>query len=158
MLDIGKIAVAWGGLLPAFAKLVRHWNPPPLRNEAAYRDHLLTRIRASVPPDTKVEKEYRHRGTTVDIWLRWSGLVRSDELAFELKVNLKRKTEFDRLVGQVESLDPIKNNVLLVLIGTTDQSLLGRLQEKYAAFITPPLTTTPSTLAIVEVPISSSAA
>ena len=150
MLDIGKIAVAWGGLLPAFAKLVRHWNPPPLRDEAAYRDHLLTRIRASVPPDTKVEKEYRHRGTTVDIWLRWSGLVRSDELAFELKVNLKRKTEFDRLVGQVESLDPIN--------GTTDQSLLGRLQEKYAAFITPPLTTTPSTLAIVEVPISSNVA
>jgi hypothetical protein len=153
---MGKLAVTWNGLLPSIVELVRYWAPPPLKNEAAYRDHLLSHIRASVPEDTKLEREFRHQGTTIDIWLRWSGLVQRSELAFELKVNLKKKTEFDRLVGQVESLEPKSNNVLLVLIGKTDQSLLGRLQDKYAAYIAPPIGTT-ATLAIVEVAVASNA-
>jgi hypothetical protein len=156
MPKIEKLSVTWNGLLLSFAELVHHWGPPALKNETAYRDHLLTHIRDSVPADTKLEREFRHHGTTIDIWLRWSGLVQRGEIAFELKVNLKKKTEFDRLVGQVESLDPRNNNVLLVLIGETDQSLLGRLREKYASQITPPIGTT-ATLAIVEVPVATNA-
>ena len=153
---ISKLAVTWEGLLTAIAKLTAQWHPPPLKNEAAYRDHLLALIRSAVPSDTKVEKEYRHHGTTIDIWVRWVGLAMSGELALELKVNLKKKTEFDRLVGQVESLNPEANAVLVVLIGETDRSLLGRLQEKYSRFITPPIGTS-ATLAIVEVPTSTNA-
>lgn len=150
---ISKPAVTWEGLLASFVKLCLQWQPPELKNEVAYRDHLLDLIRASVPSDAKLEKEYRHRGTTIDIWVRWTGLVFKGELALELKVNLKKKTEFDRLVGQIESLNPEDNAVLIVLIGETDPSLLGRLTEKYARFIRPQTGTTP-TLAIVQVPVA----
>lgn len=156
-MNISKLAVTWEGLLSAIVKLVRQWQPPQLKNEAAYRDHLLALIRNAVPADTKVEKEYRHYGTTIDIWIRWSGLLLNSELSLELKVNLKKKTEFDRLVGQIESLNPEVNPVLVVLIGETDRALLGRLQEKYARFIKPPLTATPATLAIVEIRTSANA-
>jgi len=152
-MSISKLAVTWEGLLTSFSKLVGKWRPPQQKNEAGYRDHLLALIRSSVPSDTKVEKEYRHHGTTIDIWIQWSGLVLSGELALELKVNLKKKTEFDRLVGQIESLKPEKNAVLVVLIGETDPSLLGRLQEKYSSFIKPLMGTT-ATVAIVEVSIA----
>jgi hypothetical protein len=155
-MNISKLAVTWEGLLSAVAGLVGQWKPPLLKNEVAYRDHLLSLIRSAVPPDTKVEKEYRHHGTTIDIWVRWVGLVLNGELALELKVNLKKKTEFDRLVGQIESLSPETNAVLVVLIGETDQSLLGRLQEKYARFIKPAVGTS-ATLAIVTVPTATNA-
>lgn len=78
-----------------------------------------------------VEKEYRHLGTTLDLWLRWGGLLSSEEICFELKVKLSRKTDYDRLVGQIEGIDPRKNQVIVVLIGDTDPSLLGRLKDRY---------------------------
>jgi len=155
-MTIRKLAVTWEGLLTVLFKLTSKWQPPRLKNEAAYRDHLLELIRSSVPSDTKVEKEYRHHGTTIDIWVRWTGLLFSGELALELKVNLRKKAEFDRLVGQIESLNPEANAVLVVLIGETDRSLLGRLQDKYSRFIKPPAGTTP-TLAIVEISITTNA-
>jgi hypothetical protein len=73
----------------------------------------------------------------------------SDELAFELKVNLKKKTDFDRLVGQIEGLEPRKNKVLVVLIGDTDPMYLGRLEAKYAE----QMKRSPATLSIVQVTI-----
>ena len=85
----------------------------------------------------------------MDLWLGWKGVIESDELAFELKLNLKKKTDFDRLIGQIEGLEPRKNKVLVVLIGETDPALLGRVRDKYAEQIK----ASPPTLAIVLVPV-----
>ena len=156
MTRIEKFSATWHGLLPVIAKLATEWQPPILKNELAYRDHLLAHVRQAVPADTTVEKEYRHRGTTVDLWLRWKGLLVTDELAIELKVNLKKKTEFDRLIGQVESLQPKNYKTLIVLIGATDEQLLARLREKYASYISPPIGTI-ATMAVVAVPTPKSA-
>ena len=150
MAKIEKISVTVNGLLPVFTDLLKTWLPPKLKNEVAYRDHLLNYIREAVPPETKVEREFRHRGTTMDIWVGWKGFLSTDELAFELKLNLKRKTDFDRLVGQIEGLEPAKNKTLLVLVGETDHALLGRIKEKYAAQLKPPVGTA-VTFAIVTV-------
>jgi hypothetical protein len=135
MAKIEKLAVSFNGLMPTFVKLVEAWRPPTLKAETAYRDHLVDHIRASVPDDARVEKEYRHRGTTMDIYVSWKGLLQNDELAFELKKDLAKKTDFDRLVGQIEGLDPMKNKVIVVLAGKTDKALLGRLREKYAKLL-----------------------
>lgn len=135
MKKIEKLEVSWNGLLPVITKVVSQWKPPRLKSEISYRNDLLALLRDVLPTDTQLEKEYRHRGTTMDIWLKWQGVLQSDELAFELKVNLKKKTEFDRLIGQIEGLDPRRNKVLVVLIGDTDRDLLGRLEAKYATQI-----------------------
>lgn len=135
MKKIEKLEVSWNGLLPVVSKVVSQWNPPRLKSEISYRNDLLAMLREVLPADTQLEKEYRHRGTTIDIWLKWQGVLQSDELAFELKVNLKKKTEFDRLVGQIEGLDPRRNKVLVVLIGETERDLLGRLEAKYVTQI-----------------------
>jgi len=72
-----------------------------------------------------------------------------------VKVNLKKKTEFDRLVGQIEGLDPRRNKVLVVLIGETDRDLLGRLEAKYATQIRGDIDVDKS-LALVQVSVSES--
>jgi hypothetical protein len=131
MTQIQKFSVFWTGLVPAFETLLSHWNPPILSREIAYRDHLFNFLLQAVPPDAYVEKEYRHRGTTTDLWVKWQGFFQKGELAIELKLNLKKKTECDRLVGQLESLNPKENPVLLVLIGETDPVFFNRINEKY---------------------------
>jgi hypothetical protein len=149
--QIRKLNVSWQGLLPAMTKFVTDWSPPKLRSEAQYRDHLLKQLRESLPSDAKLEKEYRHRGTTLDIWLGWTGLLSTDEVAFELKLNLCRKTDYDRLVGQIEGLEPVRNKTIVVLIGNTDLSLLGRLRARYGKFTDEPLA---QTMSIVCVPVA----
>jgi len=149
MARLEKLAVTWNGLVKAFEKHVGDWKPPKLKTEVNYRDHLLAYLRDTLPQDTKVEREYRHLGTTLDLWVGWKGVFAPGELAFELKVNLKKKkTDYDRLVGQIEGINPRKNKTLVVLIGETDQGLLGRLKERYEEQIK---STTDVTLAIVQV-------
>jgi hypothetical protein len=149
MAQLEKLSVGWHGLLPSLTKFVEQWRPPSLRGETKYRDHLLSALREAVPDDTKVEKEYRHRGTTIDVWLKWQGVFSSEEVAFELKVNLLRKTDYDRLVGQLEGMEPAKYKTIVVLIGETDPSLLGRLKERYAKHLQDDIT---QTMSIVCVP------
>jgi hypothetical protein len=152
MAKIDKLAVSFNGLLPTFVKLVETWKPPKLKGETAYRDHLVEHIRGAVPDDARVEREYRHRGTTMDIYVAWKGLLQSDDIAFELKKDLTKKTDFDRLVGQIEGLEPTKYKAIVVLVGKTDRALLGRLREKYAKLLEAGLE--PPTLAIRCVEVS----
>ncbi len=130
-----KGAVALSGLVENLETAIEKWTPGKLANELKYRDSLLGFLRENVPPDCHVEREYRHNGTTTDIFLKWKGLVFDDEIFLEVKRDLNKKTTLDRLVGQIESLEPGKRSIVVVLVGDTDQSLANRLRAKYSAFI-----------------------
>lgn len=150
MRKIEKLSVTWSGLLPVIAKAIEEWRPPKLKSEAAYRDSLLFHMREILPEDANIEKEFRHRGTTMDLWLGWKGMIANDELAFELKINLKRKSDFDRLIGQIEGLNPKNNKTAVILIGNTDPALLFRLKEKYKNEIDGNF----PTMAIITIPVA----
>ncbi len=72
-LTLTKAQVAFTGLPKNVVKLLEQWEPDPQRTELAYRDALAAMLRAACPPDARVEVEYRHEGTTTDVWLRWKG-------------------------------------------------------------------------------------
>ena len=131
MKRLTNLSVGWHGLLEAVGLFVESWKPLRCACESEYRDQLATSLRDSVPDDVRVESEYRDRGTTIDLWIRWPGILISSEVAIEIKLDLRKKTEFDRLVGQIESLDPVNRNVLVALIGDCDPAFPGRLREKY---------------------------
>lgn len=132
MTKLTKGDVAFSGLMPGIVKLIQQWQPGELASEIKYRDSLLGFIRNAVPSDCRVEREYRHEGTTTDIFLAWTGLLFKAEIFLELKRNMNKKAILDRLVGQIESLQPGKNIIVVVLVGDTDQGLLARLKTKYA--------------------------
>lgn len=129
--QITKAAVAYSGLMSNLSYALSAWRPIQMKTEQDYRDALLEHLRSIVPDDARVEREYRHYGTTMDLYLSWRGVLMNDEVFFELKKNLKRKSDFDRLVGQIEGLNPSKNKVAVILFGDTDAGLLSRLTEKY---------------------------
>lgn len=138
MTPLTRGGVAWEGLFSKIEKLVvSEWSPGPLKSEKQFRDSLLAQLRFGAPPSPlcRIEKEYRDGGTTADIYLKWQGLVFSDEIYMELKLNLTRKTDFDRLVGQIHGLEPAKRKIVVVLCGETDPALLGRLKELFANYL-----------------------
>jgi hypothetical protein len=134
MTKLTKVSVAAAGLVANLTSLIEAWEPGALASERQFQDSLLHFIRENVPTDCRVEREYRHSGTTTDIFVHWNGLVFKGEVFLEVKRNLNKKAILDRLVGQVESLEPGKRDIVVVLVGDTDRALLGRLKAKYAAF------------------------
>jgi len=112
-------------------KLVKKWEPQPSPNELSYRNSLITHLREHLRNVQRIEPEYRHLGTTTDIYIKQSGFFSNSEVFVELKRNLRSKGEFDRLVGQIESLQPKKNAVIVVLCGETNLTLVARLRDKY---------------------------
>jgi hypothetical protein len=90
----------------------------------------MAHLREKLPKE-KIEPEYRHLGTTTDIYVKQDSFFGSSEVFVELKRNLQSKAQLDRLVGQVEALEPKKNAVLLILCGETNPALLTRLKERY---------------------------
>lgn len=134
MTPLTRVGVAWEGLFSAIDRVtLNEWNPGPLKSEKQFRDSLLAQLRLGAPPAPlcRIEKEYRDGGTTADIYMKWQGLVFSAEIYIELKLNLTRKTDFDRLVGQIHGLEPAKRKIVVVLCGETDPALLGRLKELF---------------------------
>jgi hypothetical protein len=111
-------------------KLVKEWQRQALSTELQYRNSLVTFLRQRLKK-ARIEPEYRHKGTTTDIWVKQPGLFGSSEVFIELKRNLLQKAQYDRLVGQIESLEPRKNAIVVVLCGETNPSFVSRLKEKY---------------------------
>ena len=75
----------------------------------------------------------RHAGTTIDIYVKQSGFFGTSEVFVELKRNLLPKAELDRLVGQVKSLQPGKNALIVLLCGETNPSLATRFRTEVQA-------------------------
>lgn len=111
-------------------KIVHQWQPEPLPTELKYRDSLCAILRRQMK-DSTVETEYRHIGTTIDIYVKKPGFLGSTEVFIELKRNLLHKAQLDRLVGQIDSLRPGKNAIIVILCGKTNPALASRFKEKY---------------------------
>src|SRR5262244_3302761 len=109
----------------------KDWHPEAFPTELKYRESLTAFLRDQLKNAT-IEAEYRHLGTTIDIYIKKPGFFKATEVLIELKRNLVQKAQLDRLLGQLASLRPGDNNVLVVLCGESDPALLGRLREHYA--------------------------
>lgn len=134
---LNKANVVWFGLLPKVAQIIRHdWQPGKLSSESDYRDSLVAFLRKSAP-DAHVETEYRHAGTTTDVYLKWHGIFSSGEVFIELKLNLQQKDEYDRLIGQIVQINPAKHNLIVLLIGEHNENFVARLQERYRMYDAP---------------------
>ena len=111
-------------------KVAKKWQPQALPTESKYRDSLIAHLREELR-ESKIEPEYRHLGTTTDIYVKQPGFFGSSEVFVELKRNFLQKAQYDRLVGQIESLEPKKNPIIVLLCGETNPTLLTRLKQRY---------------------------
>src|SRR4051794_12116012 len=94
---VTKAGISWNGLLASLASCVNDWNPSAQSKEVAYSLLLSEYLRQSLPEDAQVEREYRHAGETLDVYVRCGGLLVDDEVFIEVKRRLVRKAELNRL-------------------------------------------------------------
>lgn len=113
------------------------WSPGRLADERAYQRSLEAFLRAVLPGRAALSPEYPHLGGRLDFFIRFEGLVQRHEVIVELKHDLKDKAEFDRLVGQLEGLEPDRQEILLVLCGETRPDFLATLERRYEALMNP---------------------
>jgi len=134
---ISNATIGWNGLLPSLETAITNWQPGAQKNELAYSNSLASHLRAVLPADMQVQREYRHEGTTCDLCVMFAGflLVSEDRIFIEVKRNLRKKADCDRLVGQIEGLKPKSNKIVLVLIGDTDPALVGRLRSQFRPYL-----------------------
>jgi hypothetical protein len=118
--------------LDTVVNLIHLWQPDRFPKELKYRDSLANFLRERLPRAI-VEKEYRHSGTTSDLYVECNGFLRTSEVFIELKRDLLQKNQLDRLIGQLESLKPSKHRIIVVLCGETKPELLTRLRLQYAS-------------------------
>src|SRR5262249_33501106 len=111
--------------LDTVVHLIQEWQPAKLPKELKYRDSLASFLRERLPRAI-IEKEYRHSGTTSDLYVECNGFLRTTEVFIELKNNLLQKNQLDRLVGQLESLNPRKHRIIVVLSGAIKTALPTR--------------------------------
>jgi hypothetical protein len=109
---------------------MREWQTQEFQSESGYRNALALFLRERLSKDTVVETEYRHSGTTIDIYVKQPGFLGSSEVFIELKRNLLQKAQLDRLVGQIESL-PSRKPIIVVLCGETNPALVMRFKQRY---------------------------
>jgi hypothetical protein len=130
-----KAEIGFKGLFSSLDKVIKDWHPPLLKNELEYRNALADHLRSALPEDSRVEREFRHQGTTCDIYVLHKGILSSDEVFFEVKRNLRKKPDYDRLVGQIEGLTPRNNKIFVVLVGNTNPELFGRLKDQFRGYL-----------------------
>src|SRR5215471_17173706 len=109
----------------------KDWHPGALESELKYKQSLAAFLRNQLKGAT-VETEYRHLGTTTDIYVKVPGFFSATGVLIELKRNLTQKAHLDRLIGQLILLKPSKNNIIVILCGETNPALLDRLKEQFA--------------------------
>jgi hypothetical protein len=136
MTQITKASVAWDGILANIYRLIDDWNPEEFEREREYRDSLAAYLRECAP-SARIECEYRHLGTTIDIYVELDGFLGTHRVLIELKRNLTVKAEYNRLVGQIEDMVPAKHNIVIALCGDTSAGLFDRLKATYKTSVYP---------------------
>jgi len=112
-------------------KVGQEWQFLLLPTELKYRDAFVAFLRGHLKNAKRIEPEYRHLGTTTDIYVEQAGFWGTSGVFVELKRNFISKAQLDRLVGQIESLEPNKNFIIVILCGETNPALVARLKERY---------------------------
>jgi hypothetical protein len=135
MKKISRVDVAYAGLMKPVLGVIEGWGPPALKTEHEYRDSLFKHLRAALPEDAKIEPEYRHEGTTFDLYISTMAVLGNKEVFIELKHNLTKKAAYDRLVGQIHGFKPERNELIVILIGEVDPKLVTRLKDEFREFV-----------------------
>jgi len=109
----------FGHFVSTVLTLITKWSPKEYSKELEYRDDLLQYLKENVNQTNIFGKKEAHivRKETgpgsIDI-------VIDRKIGIELKYNLKRKAEVDRLFGQISGFKQTYSNVIVVLCGNTD--------------------------------------
>ncbi len=102
-------------------KLVGKWNTSGCTTEKDYENSLYNFLHEQLP-DTQITKQYAVGRVKADLRI-------GEKMIVELKLNLKKRDRFQRLVGQLEEYKEWKGTVILILIGESEPNFRKELKK-----------------------------
>lgn len=124
----------FGSLCDDVLSIIKRWGPKKkYSKEAGYRDGLIEFIRRELkrgqqnillgPPRTHLVKKESGRHLA-DIGI-------DEDIGVELKLNLRRKAEMDRLEGQVSGFTREYRCIIVVLCGEVSEEIVDELKYRF---------------------------
>jgi len=103
------------------ANLINAWNVSGCSSEKECENSLYTFLHEKLP-DIQVVQQYGRGRSQVDLMI-------DDKVMVELKYMLESTSEFQRLVGQLIDYKTWDKQIIIVLVGATEPSLLKQLRS-----------------------------
>ena len=100
----------------AVAKLVREWSPDECASEKGCEDSLYVFLHDRLD-EMQIIRQFGRGRARVDLMV-------AEKVMVELKYTLTSTSEYQRLVGQLVEYKNWHKDILLVLVGDTERSLL----------------------------------
>ena len=126
VIDIGKLLRnLWFDFMDPVATvsdLIRKWQPTDTSTEAKIEESLHAYLAKRLKWHD-VRRQFRHDRVTADILI-------NEKLAIEIKLNLTKKGECDRLIGQLDSYANWGVQMIVLLVGQVDADLKRRVEER----------------------------
>lgn len=109
-------------------RFIKKWKPEEFSNENKYRNDLVTFLR---------KQEFDWYGEVIITKEDGRGLCDiaiNQEVGIELKKDLKSKSQIDRLSGQIIDYKRQYDNLIILLVGKTNEDTLDLLKSKIKHF------------------------
>lgn len=123
MSKIGLMRFNWLGPMNNIEGLIEDWKPKNCKTEKDYEKSLFEFLRGSLHEDISIIKQYGAGRSIID-------LVIEEEVAIEIKANLKSTAAIARLLGQVDIMLDRFEKIFVVLCGDNDSELVKTLESK----------------------------
>src|ERR1041385_8471365 len=102
-------------------KLIEKWKYLDCKKEKDYENSLYKFLHLQLP-DIQITKQFAEGRVKADLKI-------SDDIIVELKVNLNKRDQFQRLLGQLQEYKAWKGKTVLVLIGETEPNMRKELEK-----------------------------
>jgi len=120
MADLDKIKFKFWDDTGTVKSLIARWQPQGCKSEKDYENSLYDFLHRELP-DIQVTKQYQKGRVRTD-------LLVSDRVIVELKIHLRSKANYQRLLGQLAELKQWPGSIIVLLIGDTDPNLSKSLR------------------------------
>ncbi len=106
--------------------LVKAWKPRGCATEKDFENSLHNYLEKKLK-GVEIIKQYARGRTKVDLAI-------ANKIFLELKKDLKNKSQFITLIGQMEDYPKQFDNIMIVICGEADKNLLKRVIDKKKAY------------------------
>jgi len=103
------------------ADLISRWVPKKCSTEKEYEKSLLNFLNKEIP-DIKIIPQYAIGRSKADLLI-------GNDIILEIKKDLTKTTQYDRLIGQLTRYQEWKGRVIVLLVGEVDNNLKKGIEK-----------------------------
>jgi hypothetical protein len=109
--------------------IINNWEPEVYSNELAYRDDLFSFLRSELNKPSAFGTPQERVNVTKEDGRGLCDIAINRRIGIELKKDLSRKSEMDRLVGQVVGYKGDYEDIIIVLVGISTDEVNDQLEN-----------------------------